>query len=243
MSVNASASAEEQKEKIAQEKLEDELGPGVENPPKIPPAPELEIPKTTLTEVFDVKSIVDEIVRLPDTKKVDESIDKYTKHHAAARKVWIIKQAENVEFVCRMRVGDKDGERWIWKRDKDGKVMTENKRFFYTPLSIQEKGILFKKRKDKQSAEYDVALEGQKLTKLAKRSEEFPEDEVFTKKAWVDISEKFFIANQEYYLESFRSYFGATEDDIARLFFDDIVNYVDVAEHIEGVKSPSSGVL
>lgn len=222
-----------------QEKLEEKFGVGVEAVPKLPPEPKLEVTQLNMQNINSVDSIVKELSKLPEIKTATEQTRKYDNYQAVAKRIWIIKQAENESFELNMRVVDKVvGDRKIWKRDKEGRPVFTKKRFYYTPITMQEKEELFKLLRDKQSADYDVTIEGQKLSKLAEKLESEPDNIEFTKKGWIETSYRFFIANQTYTIESFKAYSGATDEDVELLNFDDMSNFVEISMYKEGVKSP-----
>jgi hypothetical protein len=224
----------------SQQQLEEELGPGVEKKPILPEKPKLEQAKLDFgKDVFDVNKIIDEISKLPASKDATIQTTKYDEYQVVARKIWVIKQSEKDSIMLRMReIESKEGNRYIWKRDEEGKIAFTTKRFYYTPVTVQEKQEIFKLDSARRSLEYDVALEGQKLRNLGDKYADDPDAEILKKKAWVEISHNFFAAVQEYNLTAFRAYYGGTDEEIDRLFFEDIVNAVDVALYKEGVRSP-----
>jgi hypothetical protein len=233
----------------SQQQLEEELGVGVEKSPKLPVRPKLEKVNLDLTSALDIKSIVDEITKLPESDAASNATKKYNEYEAVAKKIWIIKQADNESFNIRMRVLDEEKSKArgkkIWKRDKDGKIQVTTKKFFYTPTTRQETDELFKLLQERQSISYSIQLESERITKISEKKEDLTEQEKesIDKKKWLDFSRQFFIANQNYYIYAFQAYFGADDDELDALLFDDIMNYSEVAMYKEGVKSPPSDVL
>jgi hypothetical protein len=233
----------------SQAQLEEELGVGVEKPPKLPARPKLEKVNLDLTSALDIKSIVDEITKLPDSAKASAATKKYNEYEEVAKKIWTIKQADNESFNIRMRVLDEEKSKargkTIWKRDKDGKIEVTTKKFYYTPLTRQEADETFKLLQERQSISYEIQLESDRIIKLSKKEVDLTEDEKqsIDKKKWLDWSARYFIANQNYYIATFQGYFGAADEEIDAILFDDIMNYSEVAMYKEGVKSPQSGVL
>jgi len=233
----------------SQAQLEEELGIGVEKSPILPPKPKLEKVNLDLTSALDIKGIVEEITKLPDSDKASEATKKYNEYEAVAKKIWTIKQADKEVFDIRMRVKDEEQSKTrgktIWKRDKDGKIEIKTKRFYYTPTTRQETDELFKLLTERQAITYEIQLEAERITKLSEKKEELTVDEKASidKRQWLELSRKFFVANQNYYIYAFQAYFGADEEILNALLFDDIMNYAEVAMYKEGVKSPQSDVL
>ena len=191
----------------SQEQLEEELGSGVEKKPVLPVKPQIEQAKLDFgKDVFDVNKIVDEISKLPASKDATTQTTKYDEYQVVAKKIWIIKQSEKDYMELRMReIESKEGNRYVWKRGGDGKIAFTTKKFYYTPVTVQEKQEIFKLDSARRSLEYDVALEGQKLRNLGDKYTDNPDAEILKKKEWVEISHKFFTAIQEYYLTAFRA--------------------------------------
>jgi hypothetical protein len=233
----------------SQKDLEEELGVGVEKSPVLPAKPKLEKVNLDLTSALDIKSIVDEITKLPDSEKASAATKKYNDYEAVAKKIWVIKQSDKEVFDIRMRVKDEEASKTrgktIWKRDKEGKIEVKTKKFYYTPTTRQETDELFKLLSERQSVTYEIQLESERVTKLSDKKEELTEQEKdsIDKRKWTELSKKFFLTNQQYYIYAFQAYFGATDEEIDALLFDDIMNYAEVAMYKEGVRSPQSGML
>lgn len=233
----------------SQKDLEEELGVGVEKTPPLPPKPKLEKVNLDLTSALDIKSIVDEITKLPDSEKASAATKKYNEYEAVAKKIWVIKQSDRETFEIRMRVKDEEASakrnKTIWKRDKDGRIEIKTKKFYYTPTTRQETDELFKLLSERQSVTYEIQLESERITKLSEKKEDLTdaEKESIDKRKWTELSRKFFLTNQQYYIYAFQAYFGATDEEIDALLFDDIMNYSEVAMYKEGVRSPQSDVL
>jgi hypothetical protein len=233
----------------SQEQLEEELGVGVEKAPPLPPKPKLEKVNLDLTSALDIKSIVDEITKLPDSDKASAATKKYNDYEAVAKKIWVIKQSDRESFDIRMRIKDEEASKsrgkTVWKRDKDGKIEIKTKKFYYTPTTRQETDELFKLLSERQSITYEIQLESERITNLSDKKGELTEEEKQTidKKKWIALSHDFFLTNQNYYLYAFQAYFGATDEELDSLLFDDIMNYAEVAMYKEGVRSPQSDVL
>jgi hypothetical protein len=233
----------------SQKDLEEELGVGVEKSPVLPAKPKLEKVNLDLTSALDIKSIVDEITKLPDSEKASAATKKYNDYEAVAKKIWVIKQSDKEVFDIRMRVKDEEASKTrgktIWKRDKEGKIEVKTKKFYYTPTPRQETDELFKLLSERQSVTYEIQLESERVTKLSDKKEELTEQEKdsIDKRKWTELSKKFFLTNQQYYIYAFQAYFGATDEEIDALLFDDIMNYAEVAMYKEGVRSPQSGML
>jgi hypothetical protein len=233
----------------SQEQLEEELGVGVEKTPSLPPKPKLEKVNLDLTSALDIKTIVDEITKLPDSDKASAATKKYNEYEGVAKKIWIIKQSDKEVFDIRMRVKDEEASKTrgktVWKRGVDGKIEIKTKKFYYTPTTRQETDELFKLLSERQSITYEIQLESERITKLSNKKEDLTdaENESIDKKKWLELSHKFFVTNQNYYIYAFQAYFGATDEEIDALLFDDIMNYAEVAMYKEGVRSPQSDVL
>jgi hypothetical protein len=234
-------------DKKTQEQMEEELGVGVEKLPQLPKKPKLTKVNLSLTQANDVKDFMEQIADLPDPKSATDSVNKYDEYERAARRMWVIKQSEKPSFDVQMRillekkkVGDYDLH--IWER-QDGKLKTETKRFYYSGATIQEKDLIFNLIAQRESSSYDLNRFGDKLKEIAKIDDDKLTEEqrsMLDKKEWLRLAQVFNLANQTYYITKFKIYYGATDDEIDRIEFSDIVNGVEIGEYIEGVKSPQS---
>lgn len=226
-------------DKKSQKQLEEELGMGVEKTPDLPQRPDLQLPKVDLSKAFDVNALVDELKKIPDIKESNAQIDKHEDYLNLAKKIWTIRQSDFDSFKIKLKAGEKDTTtgKWKWAR-KDGQQQYEEKTFYYTPISIQEKDETFKLLVKRQDASQDVTLISIRVKKFADNKDETGAEKFLEDNDMNDIQNRFYIANQEYYLACFKAYFGADDDDIARTSFEDIVDYVDVCIRKEGVKSP-----
>jgi hypothetical protein len=226
-------------DKKSQKQLEDELGKGVEKEPELTPKPDLELPKVDLSGAFDVNAIIEELKKVPDIIEAEKQIDKHTDYLTLAKKIWTIRQAEHDSFKIKLKVGVKDQTtgKWKWTR-KEGQQVYEEKTFYYSPISIQEKDEMFRLLVKRQDASNEVTLLGIKVRKIASDKNETGAEEFMKSADFDKIQNMFYKANQDYYVECFKIYFGPEEDDLARISFEDITDYSDVALRKEGVKSP-----
>ena len=225
-----------------QEDLENELGVGVEKTPPTPEKPDIILERKDMFGVLDMRTMVDELSKLPDIDEVQKDMDKYDAYEGQVRKLWVIKQSDNDNWKIRMRAiqsEDKNSGRITWKIN-NGKYVTEEKTFHYNPITVQDKEDHYRLLNDRESARQDLLLEAAKLKNMAAKlkvnEEEF--EDYRLKKPWIEKTRMFQLATQNYYTELFKAYFAATDEDVKRILFDDIMNYVDVALYKEGVKSP-----
>ena len=221
-----------------QEQLEDELGVGVEKVPKLPDKPDVKVITLDLSGPKDIDTIVKEIDKLPAVKDANAATEKYDAYKKTATKIWVIKQANEDSWNIPLRVGEKKGEKYIWQRDDVGRIMTEPKRFYYNPITRQEKEEHLKLLEERESANYDLIVETEHINKIIRSLDTEEQTKFLEKKTWIRVSKTFAEKSHLYYYGLFRDYFGATEDDINRISYDDIIAYVDVALYKEGVKNP-----
>lgn len=225
----------------SQEELEKELGEGVEKIPPTPTKPDVILERKDFFGVLDMRTMVDELSKLPEIDEVKKDMDKYDEYEGQVRKLWVIKQSDSDSWKIRMRViekREKESGRIKWKVDK-GKYAIEEKVFYYNPITVQDKEDHYKLLNERESARQDLLLEVAKLRNMAadkSTAEEF--EDYRTKRPWMLKTHNFQMATQNYYLELFKAYFAASDDDVDRILFDDIMNYVDVALYKEQVKSP-----
>lgn len=222
-----------------QESLEKELGQGVEKVPTIPTKPDIRTITLDLTGPRDVDAIVREIDKLPAAKDASAATEKYDAYQKTANKLWVIKQSHEDSFLIKMRKGIKDkAGKYVWERDKDGKILLEKKRFFYTPVTRQEKEDHLRLLEEKESANYDLIVETENINKIAKSQDTAEQEKFLERKTWITVSKIYAEKMHAYYYGLFESYYGATEEDMDRITFDDITGYVDVALYKEGVRNP-----
>lgn len=238
-------------ESKTEEQLAQELGPGVEQDPLEVDAVDLEsLPSLDLSSADEVREIFDELEKLPSIKEAGDLLKKHDAYNLYARKIWKMKQSERESFPIRTRVvekiekvqrGDVTIEKIIWKRDpKTRQILTRPKTFWYSPVTIQEKDEFIFLEGEKQSAHFAVIEEGAKIDKIiaeagptSKGYADYAKD-----KTWEYKYQRYQQTIQEYWIAIFKAYFGATDEDIKTLVFDDIVNYSEVALYKGGVKSP-----
>jgi hypothetical protein len=222
-----------------QEQLEAELGKGVEKTPTIGEKPEVTLAELDLSGAFSAGDVINQLEKLPDIKVAEKQMDKRDEYLALAKRIWVIKQAEKDSFVIKCKKGTKDSTgKWKWERDEQRRPLYEDVTFYYTPISLQEKDAIFRMQIKKQDASNKVTLIGIKLRKMADTKDDTAAEDYITNSKIDEISDNFYLANQKYYVEAFKSYYGASDDDIARISFEDITDYSDVAMKKEGVRSP-----
>ena len=224
----------------SQAELEKELGEGVEKVPPDPIKPDVVLEKRDFFGVLDMRTMVDELSKLPDIDEVEKDMDKYDAYEGQVRKLWVIKQSDSDSWNIRMRVivKEDDNGRINWKVE-NGKYLVEEKKFFYNPITVQDKEDHYKLLNERESARQDLLMEIAKMKNMASKTitpNDF--DDYRAKRPWMEKTTLFQSATQNYYLELFKAYFAATDDDVKRIIFDDIMNYVDVALYKEQVKSP-----
>lgn len=224
-----------------QEELQKDLGEGVEKVPPEPIKPDVVLERKDFFGVLDMRTMVDELSRLPDVDAVQKDMEKYDAYEGQVRKLWLIKQSDSDSWKIRMRViesKDKNSGRIKYKI-LNGKFVTEEKTFYYNPITVQDKEDHYKLLNERESARQDLLLEVAKLKNMA-AAKSTPEDfdEYRTQRPWMEKTNLFQQATQNYYIELFKAYFAADDDDVDRILFDDIMNYVDVALYKEQVKSP-----
>ncbi|WP_411753298.1 hypothetical protein [Serratia sp. (in: enterobacteria)] len=220
-----------------QDQLTTELGPGVEKQPKLPEEPVLQTIKLDLSGALDVADLTKVIIDKLDIDQANKSMDRYDDYQGIAKKIWRIKESASDDFEISLRKGIKDKGKWKWERDK-GRLQYEKKRFYYEPVTRQEKEEHIKLLKEKESANMDLIIETQKINKLIRNMNTDEQEKYLKKKEWLEISDKFGNAHYKYYSNLFQSYYGATDEDIERINFDDIINYVEIALYKEGIRSP-----
>lgn len=221
-----------------QEDLENELGPGVEKVPILPKEPEIRTITLDLSGPRDVDAIIREIDKLPAAKDASAATEKYDAYQKTANKLWVIKQAHEDSFMIKMRKGTKKGDKYIWERDEEGRIIMEKKRFFYTPVTRQEKEEHLKLMEEKESANYDLILETENINRIAKSQDTAEQEKFLEKKTWISVSKTYAEKLHKYYYGLFEAYYGASEEDMDKITFDDIMGYVDVALYKEGVRNP-----
>lgn len=237
-----------------QEGLEDELGAGVEAEPVEVEKVDLDsLPELDLSSADDVKHIFDELEALPSAKEAGDILKKHDAYQVYAKKIWKMKQAERESFKIRTRVierteekqrGDVTIRKHIWKRDpKTGKIQIKTKEFYYTPITLQERDEFLFLEGDRQDAHFAVIEEGARIDKIiASATPEASKYEDYSKnRTWQDKYMKWQHAVQNYWIAVFQAYYGATDEEVETILFDDIVNYSEVALYKGGVKSPKSG--
>lgn len=221
-----------------QDQLEGELGSGVEKPPKLPEEPILHTIKLDLSGEMDVANLTKVIIDKLDIDQANKSMDRYDDYQGIAKKIWRIKESVKDDFEIYMRKGTKEKGKWKWERNDEGRIQYEKKRFYYEPVTRQEKEEHIKLLKEKESANMDLIIETQKINKLIRNMNTDEQEKYLRKKEWLEISDKFGNAHYQYYAQLFQSYFGAFDEDIERINFDDIINYVEIALYKEGIRSP-----
>jgi hypothetical protein len=241
---------ENQQENIAEEELAEELGSGVEPEPKEVVKPDVEnFANLDFSDANSIKAIVEQVRNLPKEDDVTEQLKKIDAYEAYAKKIWQMKKSEQeifdlemrtVEKVEKKKVGDAIIERLIWKRDDKGKILTKTKKFYYTGVTLQEKDQLALLQSEMQVAHFAVIEEGARINKMVR--DVTATDDSFQKyvsdKTWQGKKMYWEKTIQDYYIAVFQAYFGASDEDIRSIIFDDIVNYAEVALYIGGVKSP-----
>ncbi|GEM_PF-7043375 len=235
----------------SQAQLEEELGVGVEKTPILPQKPKLEKVNLDLTGAVDIASIISEIAKLPDPKRAEESTKKHDEYEKVAKRIWVIKMADKDFFTINLhKVKNKhdDGRvlKFEWERDDKGRIVNEPKTFYYNGMTIQEKDEYFRLISERESISYDLSRTGDLIKRLAAKDPDTLTDsdkEQLDKKFWVEIAMKYNKANQEFYISTFKAYFGATDEDIERMDFNDIIYYGEIGEYKEGIKSPLYGGL
>lgn len=221
-----------------QEQLEDELGSGVEKIPKLPEKPEIKTIKLDLSGPRDIDAIVKEIDTLPDSALANKATEKFDSWQKTANKVWVIKQSEEDSFLINCRVGKKENGKWKWEITPDGRIKTEKKRFFYTPVTKSEKEVHLQLMQEKESANYDLIVEVEKINKVAKDPNVDAAAKYLEKKSWIDVSTEYGNKMHKYYYGLFQTYYNVPDEDMDRISLDDMMAYVDVALYKEGVRSP-----
>lgn len=234
-----------------QEDLSEELGPGVEAEPIEVESVDLDnIPDLDLSSADDVRQIFDELQQLPSIKEVGDQLKKHDAYQLYARKIWKIKQSEKEVFDIKCRViekteniqrGDVTIKKHTWKRDKkDGGILIQKIKFRYSSVTIQEKDEFLWLEAEKQDAHFAVIEEGARVDKIIQNTtaDSHGYEDYSKNKTWQDKYMKWQHAVQEYWISIFKSYYGATDQQIETILFDDIVNYAEVALYKGGVKSP-----
>jgi len=246
---------EGEKDAKTEDELIDELGQGVEPEPKEPDKPDLDsIPNLDLSSADDVRDIFDALKLLPSIKEVGDQLTKHDAYQVYARKIWKIKQSEREVFDIKMRVVERieehqrsDGvtiQKMIWKRDNDGQIMTTTKKFKYVSATIQEKDEFIFLEGEKQDTHFALIEEGARVDRIIANTRIHPdtEEDSYSKYAsnrtWQNKHARWQKAVQDYWVAVFKAYFGATDEDIKSIVFDDIINYSEVALYKGGVKSP-----
>jgi hypothetical protein len=241
------------KEKAAKQEAEtivDELGEGVEPIPVEPEKPEFEsLPVLEFGDAKDVQTIVNQIRNLPEAQDVDNQLKKIDAYEEYAKKIWRMKRSEDESFAITMRtieridkkkIGDAIQEKMIWKRDANGKIVTSTKTFYYTGITMQERDELTFLESAMQDAHFNVIDEGVRINKMTRDPN--TTDEQFRKyqsdKIWQQKKVTWEKSIQDYYIAVFKAYYGATDEDIKHIIFDDIINYSEIALYKGGVKSP-----
>lgn len=220
-----------------QDELEKELGPGVEKVPKQGTEPELHTIRLDLSGELDVANLTKVIIDKLDVDEANKSMDRYDDYQGIAKKIWRIKESANDEFKIKLRVGNKEKGKWKWIREK-GQIQYERQTFYYQPVTRQEKEEHMKLLREKESANMDLIIETQKINRLIRSMDATEQEKYLKKKEWLDISDKYAKAHYAYYSTLFQAYYGATDEDIERINFDDIINYVEIALYKEGIRSP-----
>lgn len=222
-----------------QEQLEDELGVGVEKIPKIPEvAPEVHVIKLDLSGPKDIDAIVKEIDKLPAIQDASAATNKYDEYQKQARKIWIIKQASEESWNIPVRKGEKKNGKWVWEKTDDGRIATEAKRFFYNPVTRSEKEDHLKLLEGKEAANYDLIVETEHINKMVRSLDTSEQEKFLKKKTWIQVTKDFGEKSHAYYYALFQSYFAASEEDLDRIAYDDIIAYSEVALYKEGIRNP-----
>ncbi|HJX79136.1 hypothetical protein [Glutamicibacter sp.] len=230
--------------------IEEELGPGVEIEPVEPEKVDLEsFPTLDFADARSIKTIVEQIKNLPKLEDVNEQLKKIDTYEQYAKKVWIMKRAEDesfdipvriVEKVEKRQIGDAVQERLIWKRDKEGKIVSKPKTFHYASLPMQDRDELMFLESAMQDAHFAVIEEGVRINRMT--NDPTTTEQMFQKyaqdKVWQSKKVRWEKSIQDYYSAVFKAYFGASDDDIRSIGFDDVINYSDIALYKGGVKSP-----
>ena len=242
---------DKKEESLSQEKLELELGEGVEKDPE-DPGQAKEFPGLDLTNAFSVRNIIDELKQLPTSEDLAKQMEKVDAYENYARKIWKLKKADLEYFdiplrtvvkVDKIKIGENILEKTIWKSDDKGRYVTESKRFYYHGATIQDNDILQlfqNERDDKHFSCVEEAAKIQKMIKDPSLKDKEGYDEYAGEKIWQTKIMAWHKSQQDYWITVFKLYYNATDDDISRMVYDDIVLYADVALYKAGVKSPKS---
>lgn len=238
-------------EAITNEELEKELGDGVEKDPVEVQKPVIDIPLIDLTGAEDVRHIIDELKQLPTIKDVTDQLNKIDAYETYAKKIWVVKKSEQevfdvptriVEKIEKKKRGDAIIERIIWKKDPEtGFIKTQKKKFQYNSVPIQDKDEIMFLESERDARHFELIDEGSKINRMIK-NQGVDQDESYAKyaqdKTWEGKMLRWQKALQDYWVEIFKLYFNASDEDIRSIGFDDIVNYGEVALYKAGVKSP-----
>lgn len=219
---------------LEQKRLEEELGAGVEKEPTLGKKPNLEMAELDLSGAFDVDSIIKQIEKLPEKADAEKKLDKYDSYRELAKRVWLAKQSENSQFDIKLKIG----------RDEKGKPKFEERTFYYVPISLQEKDMLFKLQNDKAEASNKMTVIGLRIRQFDKEKSSEQQAIAFLENTEIrKLTEDFYEKNQKYYTTGFKLYYGVSDEILKNMNMEDIVDYTDVAVRKEGVRSPQSVVL
>jgi hypothetical protein len=170
-------------------------------------------------------------------------------YESYAKKIWIHKMSDQETFPINLRKiektenkkrGNTQIEYIHWKRDENGNYEFEPKIFKFSSITIQDKDEINWLASEKDVAYFTMLEEGARIRKLinnpASTDKEFS-DYVGTR-TWQSKQDAWEKTVQDYWIAVFKIYYNATDDDVKRMHFDDIVNYGEVALYKGGVKSP-----
>lgn len=216
------------------QKLEEEENPDakIDEMPNVPEQPDIGKvnPKKKIpNSMDDLKSVITSI-KDTNLEEITDTLKRNVDFETAARDLWIVKESEKPYFDIKMKILiDKKAKIPRYKRDEDGRIVYDKKRFYYDGVGIPEKDVHAALLAEREYAKFE-------LTQTAIKLKTNPGPEI--KMKFIEQTQEIYRAVQKYNVQVFKDYFGATDEEIRLMNIDDIINYNDVAVYIEGSKHP-----